>query len=61
MKSLSLFILLVLTFTACDKAQKPKIKNPLAGHVKALEKAKNIESLIQKSTENRLKQVDNID
>ena len=40
-----LFILvMMLSISACDsKPAKSKIENPLAGHVKALEKAKDVE------------------
>ena len=63
MKTLSILTILAgaLFITACDNAQKPKIKNPLAGHVKALKKAKEVENLIQEATKNRLKQVDGIE
>ena len=58
--SLSLILAASLTTTACDEAQKPKIKNPLAGHAEALQKAKDLERQIQEATEKRMKQIDGL-
>jgi len=58
MKILSVLLVLAgtLLISACDgETQKPKIKNPLAGHVKALEKAKDVERQLQESLDRRMK------
>jgi uncharacterized lipoprotein YajG len=62
MKALSILLILAgsLTLTACDENQKPKIKNPLAGHVEALQKAKDVERLLQEATEKRLKSIEGL-
>ena len=56
-------VLLVLAgsflISACDgEPQKPKIKNPLAGHVKALEKAKALEKQMQDALKKKMEAVD---
>jgi len=58
MKALSILLVLAgtLFISACDgEPQKPKIKNPLAGHAKALEKAKDVERQLQESLDKRMK------
>jgi len=63
MKALSILLILAgsLALTACDETQKPKIENPFAGHVDALEKAKDLERQIQEATEKRLKPIEGLD
>ncbi len=62
MKILSLFLILAasLATTACDSNQQPKIENPFAGHVEALNKAKDVERLLQEATDKRLRQIDGL-
>ena len=60
MKALGILLILAgsLTLTACGETQKPKIENPLAGHVDALQKAKDLERQIQDATDKRMKQLE---
>ncbi len=62
MKVLTIFLILVgsLTLTACDETQKPKIENPFAGHVDALQKAKDLERQIQEATDKKMKQLNEL-
>jgi hypothetical protein len=62
MKALSLFIILAgsLNLTACDSNQAPKIENPFAGHVDALQKAKDLERQIQEATDKKMKQLNSL-
>lgn len=62
MKALSILLILAgsLTLTACGETQKPKIENPFAGHVDALQKAKDLERQIQDATNKRMKQLDGL-
>ena len=62
MKALSIILILagLLTLTACGETQKPKIENPFAGHVDALQKAKDLERQIQDATDKRMKQLDGL-
>lgn len=46
------FVTIVCLISACDnEPAKSKIKNPLAGHVEALEKAKNVEKQLLERNE----------
>ncbi len=49
-----------LTLTACGDTQQSKIENPFAGHVEALQKAKDLERQIQEATDKKMKQLDNL-
>jgi hypothetical protein len=63
MKALSLLLILVgssFTLTACDSNQAPKIENPFAGHVDALQKAKDLERQIQEATDKKMKQLNSL-
>ncbi len=63
MKIFSLFLILVvssLTLTACDGKQQSKIENPFAGHVEALQKAKDLERQIQEATDKQMKQLNSL-
>ncbi len=63
MKVFSLFLLLAvspLMLTACDGNQQPKIENPFAGHIDALQKAKDLERQIQEATDKKMKQLDSL-
>ena len=55
-----LFILMMLfAISACDsKPAKSKIENPLAGHVQALEKAKDVEKQLLEAQQRTLDAVD---
>jgi hypothetical protein len=62
MKTLSIFIILTgsLLLTACDETQVPKIKNPFAGHVDALQKAKDLKLQIEDATDKKMKQLNGL-
>lgn len=63
MKALSILLVLAgtLLISACDgEPQKPKIKNPLAGHVEALEKAKAVEKQLHDSLKKKMDAVDSM-
>ncbi len=63
MKTLNILLVLAgtLVLTACDgEPQKPKIKNPLAGHVEALEKAKALEKQMQDALKKKMEGVDGL-
>ena len=59
----TLFLLsgLILTL-GCDKQSPPKskIENPLAGHTKALEKAKDVERQLNEAAEKQRKAIDSM-
>ena len=60
MKPLLIIWLLLglLTLTACQESQKPKIENPMKGYTKALEKAKQVEGILLEAAEKRRKAID---
>lgn len=62
MKVLSILLILagLLTLTACGETQAPKIENPFAGHVDALQKAKDLERQIQDATDKKMKLLDGL-
>lgn len=62
---LVLIIASLFTITACDddvkeQVNKVKIDNPLAGHMKALEAAKDVERQILEADQKRRKMVDDL-
>jgi len=63
MKLFSIVLVLAsaVFITACDGTpQKPKIKNPLAGHVEALEKAKALEKQMQDALKKKMETIDGL-
>ena len=60
MKKVSMMFLLagLLAISACDEAPKSKMENPLAGHAKALEKAKDVERQLLEADKNQRKAID---
>ncbi len=51
----------LLIINACgDTPQETKIKNPLAGHAEALEKAKDVERQLLEAAEKQSKAIDQI-
>ena len=66
MKAINLVLILasLFTITACDDVKeqmnKVKIDNPLAGHMKALEAAKDVERQILEADQKRRKMVDDL-
>jgi len=50
----------LLIISACDEAPKSKIENPLAGHVEALEKAKDVERQMLEAAEKQRKAIDDM-
>ncbi|MEE9310292.1 MAG: hypothetical protein V3U64_04670 [Cocleimonas sp.] len=58
--NLSLILAGSLAIVACDNNQKPVIKNPLAGHVEAIEKAKDLERQLQESLNQKMKKIDGL-
>ncbi|MEE9326730.1 MAG: hypothetical protein V3U71_05490 [Cocleimonas sp.] len=56
--SIVLSITSLLIITGCDDAPKSKIKNPLAGHVEALEKAKDVERQLLEAADKQRKAID---
>lgn len=58
-----LITIIISSLSACDSEPiKSKIENPLAGHVKALEKAKDVESKLleaQQKTQDAIDQATN--
>lgn len=64
MKSFNLSLILtsvLLTVTACDKTEKPKINKQSEKHAEAVKKAEDLERLIKEATEKRMKQVNGLD
>ena len=59
----TLFFLIGIIFTqGCDNKSPPKskIENPLAGHAKALEKAKDLERQLHDAAEKQRKAIDSM-
>lgn len=50
----------LLILSACDDAPKSDIKNPLAGHVQAIEKAKDVERQLLEAAEKKRKAIDDM-
>jgi len=52
-------LMIMLSISACDsKPAKSKIENPLAGHAKALEKAKDVEKQLLDSQQRSQEAID---
>ena len=56
------FLLGLMVINGCDSQSPPKskIKNPLEGHAKALEKAKDVERQLQDAAEKQRKAIDSM-
>ena len=56
------FLFGLIVINGCDSQSPPKskIKNPLEGHTKALEKAKDVERQLQEAAENQRKAIDSM-
>ena len=64
MKSILFFLGLVtslVTISGCDsEPPKSKVKNPLAGQVEALKKAKEVEGILKDAAEKQRKSIDDM-
>jgi hypothetical protein len=58
--SILLTVSSLLVISSCDDAPKSKIKNPLAGHVQALEKAKDVERQLLDAADKQRKAIDDM-
>lgn len=62
--SIYIIALLIFFLTACGKAEENRTEKPaeedhiLSGHMKALEKAKEAQAIINEKTEKRQKEID---